>query len=77
MKSKTRLERLVRRFGDVQGSAGPLTLFLVAGPPGQAETRRSCLGGVALEITFDPELGWPEFPPGGPHKLVYGPEFDV
>ncbi len=70
MTLRGRLGRAEKRVGAVLPPAGPLTLFLVAGPPGCGTDARAVWGGAGREVAFDPAAGWPPLPPGGPHKLI-------
>jgi hypothetical protein len=54
----------------------PLTVFLREATPELPVGRPMVWGGVGLEIVFDPAEGWPELPPGGPHKLILGMDPD-
>jgi hypothetical protein len=54
-----------------------LTLFLVECSPDRPVGIRSCWNGVAREICYDPALGPPKLPPGGPHKIILGPAVEV
>lgn len=76
--SRARLTRLRRTFDREVGlrSDHPLTVFLVPASAERPVGRRVCWGGFAVEITYEPTVG-PTLPPGGPHKVILGPELDV
>ena len=67
------IERLTRRVPEAQPAAGPLTVFLVEATAECLPGMRVVWGGVAREVCYDPALGPPPLPPGGPHKLIPGP----
>ena len=77
MSIRTRLQRLVERAQKRQADAPHLTVFLVEAGPGRPVGTRTDWDGQALVITFDPTQGPPALPPGGPHKIVLGPIFEV
>jgi hypothetical protein len=72
MRPRARLDRLQKLLDASRPSPHPLTLFLRETGPGLPIGRRVVWDGVGLEIVFDPADGWPEFPPGGPHKIILG-----
>ena len=78
MSIRSRLQRLTKRAQQQRQADAPhLTLFLVEAGPGRPVGTRTDWDGQALEITFDPTLGPPALPPGGPHKIVLGPIFEI
>ncbi len=78
MTLRTRLQRLVERAEKRRKADAPhLTVFLVEAGPGRPVGTRTDWDGHALEITFDPTLGPPTLPPGGSHKIVLWPIFEI
>ena len=78
MSIRSRLQRLVERAKQQRQADAPhLTVFLVEAGTGRPVGTRTDWDGQALEITFDPTLGPPTLPPGGPHKIILGPIFEV
>jgi hypothetical protein len=77
MKNRHRLDRLRKRLQACHGETGPLTLFLVEADAEHPVGTRILWNGRAREIAYDPAQGWQALPPGGPHKIILGPEFEV
>lgn len=77
MRNRARLQRLIDQVRARCGETGPLTIFLVEADAEHPVGTRVIWGGRAREIAYDPTQGWPALPPGGPHKIILGPEFDV
>ena len=76
MKPNARLNRVKKRIDAARPQRGPLTLFLRELGPDLPIGRREVWDGIGLEIVFDPAAGFPELPPGGPHKLILGMDPD-
>jgi hypothetical protein len=77
MNHRHRLDKLIERLRARRGETGPLTIFLIEANAEHPVGTRVIWGGRAREIAYDPELGEPALPAGGPHKIILGPEFDV
>ncbi|QEL20480.1 hypothetical protein [Limnoglobus roseus] len=77
MRIRSRLDRLTNRRRATRPGAPPLVIFLIEATVGQPVGTRVVWDGRAREVTFDPAAGPPPLPPGGPHKLIAGPAFDV
>lgn len=77
MSRHRRLDKLIERLQARHGETGPLTLFLVEADAEHPVGTRVIWGGRAREIAYDPAQGWPALPPGGPHKIILGPELEV
>lgn len=77
MNRRRRLDKLTERLQARRGETGPLTLFLVEADAEHPVGTRILWGGRAREIAYDPTQGWPALPPGGPHKIILGPELEV
>ena len=82
MSMKHRVNRLQKRVGGLVPDKGPLTLFYMdATPDFPVGSRREVWGGIGLEIAVRPgsdidDGEWPLIP-GGPHKIIKGPVFEV
>jgi hypothetical protein len=72
---QARLARLDRRFAP-PGPPRCLTLFYVAVGPGEPTGIAEAWGGAAREVRYPAGSPVPRLP-GGPHKLVRGPVFEV
>ncbi|WP_149114853.1 hypothetical protein [Limnoglobus roseus] len=77
MRFHRRVDRLAKRVRAGNRDAGPFTIFLVEATADRPVGVRVVWGGIAREVTYDPAHGPPPLPPGGPHKLILGPAFDV
>jgi hypothetical protein len=77
MNRRRRLDKLIARLQARHGETGPLTLFLVEANAEHPVGTRILWNGVAREIAYDPARAAPALPPGGPHKIILGPELDV
>jgi hypothetical protein len=54
------------------GETGPLTIYLVEADADHPIGTRVIWGSRAREITYDPAMGGPAFPPSGPHMIIVG-----
>ncbi|QEL20769.1 hypothetical protein [Limnoglobus roseus] len=72
-----RFHRRIKRVRAGNRDAGPFTIFLVEAAADRPVGVRVLWGGIAREVCYDPDQGPPPLPPGGPHKLILGPAFDV
>ncbi|QEL20478.1 hypothetical protein [Limnoglobus roseus] len=77
MRLRGRLDQLTNRVRSTRPDAPPLTVFLIEATVDRPVGTQSVWGGIAREICYDPTAGPPVLPPSGPHKIVFGPEFDV
>jgi hypothetical protein len=77
MNRHRRLDKMVERHQACHGETSPLTLFLVEADAEHPVGTRVIWGGRGREIVYDPTQGEPALPPGGPHKIVLGPELEV
>ena len=76
MSLHARLNRLLKQLAFHSTPAGPLALFLVEARSDKPIGPRPCWDGAGREIVYDPADGFPELPPGGPHKLWLGGDPD-
>ncbi len=77
MRIDHRLQKIADRLRARHGATGPLTIFLVETDADHPVGTRVIWGGRAREIAYDPAMGEPALPPGGPHMVILGPEFEV